>query len=225
MPCANCYVTGTTIDLVYEDGKPANLDSGVMLHHMVLFQPQVDDATCPRSTPVGALGQRLFASGNERTAGMLPEGYGVHFGGGPLLAYFDIMNHSDQPKLVYLTANVSWLPDTTPGVKAVTPVWMDQNNCSTSTYPIPAGPSNRVARWTSTLTGRFVAAGGHVHSGGVKTVLVNETAGHQVCSSARSPGTGPSPPTWARSSRCRSAAGTGSGPSAAARCWASTPTT
>jgi hypothetical protein len=191
MPCSNCFLTGTTIDLVYDNGQPANLDTGVMLHHLVLFQPQVDDATCARTTPVGLLGQRFFASGNERTPGNLPAGYGVHLGTGPLAAYFDIMNHSDQLRLVYLTANVRWLPDSTPGMKAVTPLWFDENNCSTSTYPIPAGPSSRTWRWTSTMTGRFVTAGGHLHDGGVRTMLMNETTGEHICSSVAGYGTKP----------------------------------
>ena len=191
MPCANCYVTGTTIDMVYENGQSANLDTGVMLHHLVLFQPMVDDTTCARTTPIGFMGQRFFASGNERTPGALPAGYGVHFGGGPLGAFFEIMNHSDQLKVVYLTAQVSWLPDSTPGITAVTPVWLDQNNCSTSTFAIPAGTSESVWTWHSPLTGRFVTAGGHVHDGGVKTVLSNRSTGQQICSSVAGYGTKP----------------------------------
>lgn len=190
-PCSNCFATGTTIDLVYDNGQPANLDTGVMLHHLVLFQPQVDDATCARATPVGLLGQRFFASGNERTAGNLPDGYGIHLGGGPLAAYFEIMNHSSELKLVYITATVRWLPDSTPGIKAVTPVWFDENNCSTSTYAIPAGPSSRTRSWTSTLTGRFVTAGGHVHDGGVRTMLMNDKTGQHICSSVAGYGTKP----------------------------------
>ena len=191
MPCSNCYVTGTTIDMVYDNGQQANLDTGVMLHHLVLFQPQIDDATCARTTPIGLFGQRFFAAGNERTSGTLPDGYGLHFGTGPLGAYFDIMNHSDQLKLVYLTASVSWLPDTTPGVKPVTPVWLDQNNCSTSTYAIPAGPTTRTWRWTSTMTGRFVTAAGHVHDGGIEDAMMNETTGEHICSSVAGYGTKP----------------------------------
>jgi hypothetical protein len=191
MPCANCYVTGTTIDMVYDNGQSANLDTGVMLHHLVLFQPMLPDTTCARTTPIGFMGQRFFASGNERTPGALPAGYGVHFGGGPLGAFFEIMNHSDQLKVVYLTAQVSWLPDSTPGMKAVTPVWFDQNNCSTSTFAIPAGPSESVWTWQSPVTGRFVAAGGHVHDGGVKTVLSNQSTSRQICSSVAGYGSKP----------------------------------
>lgn len=191
MPCTNCYVTGTTIDLQYGNGQSANLDTGVMLHHLVLAQRGRPDATCAASTPIGQLGERFFAAGNERTSGMLPAGFGYHFGEGPLGAFFDLMNHSNTPKEVYLTANVSYLPDSTPGIKPVTPVWLDENNCSTSEYAVPAGPSNRVWQWTSTITGRMVAAGGHVHDGGIKTVLTNESTRRQICASHAGYGTKP----------------------------------
>ena len=174
-PCANCYVTGIRMDMVFADGRSANMDSGMMLHHVVLIQPGLPDTTCPSSTLLGALGQRFFASGNERTPGDLPPGFGYHLGSGPLLAIFDIMNMSSSLQVVWLTATVSWLPDTTPGIKPVTPVWMDENNCSNSTYAIPAGPTNKVWTWTSTITGRVVTAGGHVHDGGIDTTLTDQT--------------------------------------------------
>ena len=122
-PCSNCYVTGIHVDMVFADGRSANLDSGIMLHHLVLIQPGLPDTTCPASTLLGALGQRFFASGNERTPGDLPPGFGYHLGSGPLLTIFDIMNMSSSLQVVWLGATVSWLPDTTPGIKPVTPVW------------------------------------------------------------------------------------------------------
>ncbi|HEY2668022.1 MAG TPA: hypothetical protein VGK51_14405 [Actinomycetota bacterium] len=190
-PCSNCYVTGIQIDMVFADGRSANLDSGMMLHHLVLIQPGLPDTTCPASTLLGALGQRFFASGNERTPGVLPPGFGYHLGSGPLLAVFDIMNMSSSPQLVWLVATVSWLPDTTPGIKPVTPVWLDENNCSNSTYAIPAGPTSRAWTWTSTVTGRVVTVGGHVHDGGIETMLTDQTSGQRICTSHAGYGTKP----------------------------------
>src|SRR5207302_1820653 len=189
--CSNCYVTGIQIDMEFADGRSANMDSGIMLHHLVLIQPGLPDATCGPSTLLGVLGQRFFASGNERTPGVLPAGFGYHLGSGPLLAVFDIMNMSSSLQVVWLAATVSWLPDTTPGIKPVTPVWLDENNCSTSTYAIPAGPTDRVWTWTSTITGRVVTAGGHVHDGGVETELADRTNGQHICTSRAGYGTKP----------------------------------
>jgi hypothetical protein len=191
MPCTNCYITGTTIDLVYEDSSSANLDTGVMLHHLVLAQRGRPDATCAESTPIGRFGERFFAAGNERTSGQLPAGFGYHFGEGPLASIFDIMNHSDTPKTVYVAGTISYLPDSTPGIKAVRPLWLDMNNCSTSEYSVPAGASNSVWRWTSNVTGRVLTAAGHVHDGGIKTVLSNESTGQHLCTSWASYGTKP----------------------------------
>jgi hypothetical protein len=191
MPCQNCYVTGTSIDLVYENGQSANLDSGVMLHHLVLAEAGSPDPTCAGSNLLGLFGHRLFASGNERTAGDLPPGFGVHLGMGPMAAAFDIMNHSSELKIVYVQAEVHYLPDSTPGIKPVTPIWLDMANCTLSTYAIPAGPTDSVWRWQSNITGRIVAAGGHVHDTGVKTVLTNETTGEHICTSVAGYGTKP----------------------------------
>jgi hypothetical protein len=191
-PCSNCYVTGVKMDLVYDDGKSANLDTGVMLHHVLVWQYGRPDSTCGSDTAVGMAGQRFFAAGNERTAGSLPPGYGYHLGSNAMNAYFDLMNHGTEVKTVYMRARVSHLPDSDKSIERVVPVWLDQNNCSlTSTYQVPAGPSNQVARWTSTITGTVVAAGGHVHDGGIKTILSNDTTGQHICTSRAGYGTKP----------------------------------
>ncbi|MGH8998542.1 MAG: hypothetical protein ACRDY7_04040 [Acidimicrobiia bacterium] len=191
MPCTNCYLTGAEIDMVFEDGRSANLDSGVMLHHMVVFNTGRPDATCAPDTAVGSLGERFFAAGNERTAGHLPEGFGYHLGTDRVQAVVEIMNHTTEPQTVYLATKASHVPDSTKGMKAVTPIWMDENNCGSSTYSVPAGESNKVATWTSDRTGRFVFAGGHVHDGGLRTVLANESTGEQMCTSYAGYGTNP----------------------------------
>ena len=56
---------------------------------------------------------------------------------------------------------------------------------------MPAGPSDEVWRWTSTLTGRVIFAGGHVHNGGIKIDLANETTGQHLCTSYAGYGTKP----------------------------------
>lgn len=188
MPCRDCFLTGVDIDMVFEDGRSANLDRGVMLHHVVVFNSGRPDATCAPTTPVGALGERFFAAGNERTSGDLPAGFGYHLGSDPVQGVVEIMNHNASPQVVYIEAVMAHAPGTS-DLRAVTPVWLDQNNCRTSEYPVPAGPSHRVWRWSSTLTGRVVAAGGHVHDWGLRTVLFNETTGEHHCTSYAGYGT------------------------------------
>src|SRR4051812_14096268 len=49
-PCGNCWIIGMTPDLEYQDGSNANVDSGAMLHHFVLFNQDRTDATCGGSS-------------------------------------------------------------------------------------------------------------------------------------------------------------------------------
>jgi len=183
MPCMNCFLTGAKVDLVFEDGRSANLDNGVMLHHVVVFNSGRPDATCAPDTPVGSLGERFFAAGNERTSGSLPPGFGYHLGTDRVAGAIDIMNHSTRPQTVYLEATTTYVPDPAPAMRPVRPVWLDEGDCESSQYAVPAGRSDRVWRWTSTLTGRVLFAGGHVHNGGIKIDLANETTGQHLCTS------------------------------------------
>ena len=68
-PCTGCTIIGVTPDLVYTDGTRATVSNGPMLHH-AMFAAQSSgksDVTCPGKGP-GLLGERFFASGDERTA-------------------------------------------------------------------------------------------------------------------------------------------------------------
>jgi len=183
-PCTNCFLLGIEPDLVYADGTSANLDTGMMLHHAVLFAAGRPDATCGPDQPFpGKLGQRFFASGNERTSGQLPPGFGYYVDNGNWSGLFHVMNHSSVPKTVWFRMKVRWSPAAAGGVRPVTPIWLDMNNCQTSEYKVPAGPSSSHWTWTSNLTGRIVSTGGHVHNGGIRTTLTNQTTGDQICTS------------------------------------------
>ena len=52
-PCEDCFITRAEPDLVYEDGTPANLDTGLMLHHAVFFNTGRPDTTCGSDTFFG----------------------------------------------------------------------------------------------------------------------------------------------------------------------------
>jgi len=183
-PCSNCFLLEFQPDLVYADGTSANLDTGMMLHHAVLFSAGRPDATCGPEQPFpGKLGQRFFASGNERTAGAFPPGFGYFVDGGNWSGIFHVMNHSAEPKSVFFQLKVRWSPAAAGGVHPLTPIWLDMNNCRTSEYAVPPGPSSSHWTWTSNLTGRIVATAGHVHDGGIRTTLTNQTTGQHLCTS------------------------------------------
>ncbi|MGQ0843941.1 MAG: hypothetical protein ACT4QF_07375 [Sporichthyaceae bacterium] len=188
-PCEDCYVTSVTPDLVMADGSRADMNDGVMLHHMVIFEPGKTDPTCGRSQGVGALGRRIFAAGDERTSIALPAGFGFKVDPGRWTGIAELMNHSAQAQTVYLTVDVAHVPANTPGMKPVTPVWLDVANCSDSQYRVPAGRSATPWTWTSTMTGRIVAGGGHVHAGGIGLTLDNATSKQRICASRAGYGT------------------------------------
>jgi len=63
LPCRDCYVTGFQADLRYPNGTIANVNTGMMLHHTILYNANRKDASCPdleRSI------ERNFGAGNER---------------------------------------------------------------------------------------------------------------------------------------------------------------
>ena len=183
-PCSNCFVQEFVPDLVYADGTSANLDTGMMLHHAVMFSAGRPDPTCGPEQPFpGKLGQRFFASGNERTPGVFPPGFGYYVDSGNWSGIFHIMNHTAEPKTAFFRVKMRWSPASAGGVRPLTPIWLDMNNCRTSEYAVPAGPSSSHWTWTSKLTGRIVATAGHVHDGGVRTTLTNRTTGEHLCTS------------------------------------------
>jgi len=183
-PCSNCFLLQLQPDLIFSDGSPANLDSGMMLHHAVLFSAGRQDATCGPDEPFpGKLGQRFFASGNERTQGLFPPGFGYYVDSGNWSGIFHIMNHGTEPQTVYFKLDVRWSPASAGGIRPLTPLWLDMNNCRTSEYAVPAGPSSSHWTWTSNVTGRIVSTGGHVHNGGIRTTLTNRTTDRHLCTS------------------------------------------
>lgn len=188
-PCENCFITGVEPDLVFSDGRRADMTDQIMLHHMVIFEPGKTDATCRRNQGIGALGRRIFAAGDERTAFELPSGFGFKVEPGRWTGIAELMNHATTPQSVWLTAKVAHVPASTAGMKPVTPVWMDVSNCGDSEYTAPAGRSATPWSWKSTMTGRIVAAGGHVHAGGVGLTLDNASTKQRICSSRAGYGT------------------------------------
>lgn len=193
-PCSDCYVTSIKPDLTYSDGSSANYDTGVMLHHAVLFDRSKKDVTCGDSQTFYELtGRRIFASGNERTAGRLPDGYGVKLDATPMTwSVVELMNMKHEPQAVFFETTIRHVPVSTPGMEEVTPVWLDAANCTRdSRHSVPAGESTTTWRWQSTISGTVKAAGGHLHDGGRSLALSNASTGRHMCTSEAGYGTRP----------------------------------
>jgi len=195
-PCNACYITGMQAGLEYADRSNANINTGVWLHHMVLMSQGAgkSDPTCATngfSLPhfaVGASGataERIFASGNERTALEVPANLNYGY---PVAAadrfhlLVDLMNENEAPKQVYMTIKYKFKPTATPGIRPVKPLWLDINQCGTSEVKAKTGKYNyKSVPWRSTLNGPFIGVGGHLHDGG--TNLTVDVNGQVVCNS------------------------------------------
>jgi hypothetical protein len=189
-PCVSCYLTSMQARLRYPDGTTANYDTGIMLHHVMLSSQWRQDVTCS-GTALGLVGERFFASGNERTRIGFPLGYGYR------LRWYDswnllvsLMNMMPTSQTVYVDVSFSYQPDWS-GLRTVKPVWLDIDECGDSEYSIPAGPSDTAWHWKSTLAGRVVSAAGHVHDYGVHLSATDTTTGKLICDSVAGYGTDP----------------------------------
>jgi hypothetical protein len=184
-PCSNCFVTHAVPTMQFVGGKTANLDSGVMMHHVVFAKLGGHDYTCPLpQLGAGSIGQRFWAAGNEREAFDLPAGYGLPVGGEQWYSLADLMNMTSSWQVVYIKVTWTWLPSSA-NLRPVTPLWLDAAGCNTfDTFSLPAGTHTQSSSWTSDVGGKVVFIGGHMHPGGVDVKAVDETTGKTLCDNA-----------------------------------------
>ena len=199
-PKVDGWITGIKPNLILRDGTVPAVDV-IHLHHAVwLNQSQTDWTT---GGP-----QRFFAVGEEKTGLALPSGYGYKYQATDrwLLNYM-IHDLTDKPFDVRITYDITFIPAAkTKPLTAVVPIWMDVQNGSIYpvfdvprgrgangqfTYPDPANNPYRGRRknkYTMPTGGTFVAAGGHLHPGGLWDDLYVDRGGrtaHVFRSSAK----------------------------------------
>jgi hypothetical protein len=188
-PCAGCTIIGVTPDLVYTSGSKATISEGPMLHH-AMFTAQSSgksDVTCAGKGP-GVLGERFFATGDERTAvdfTSLPYGYKVN-STETWNMVFDLMNWETTTKTVKIRMTWKYATGSDATSRApLRPVWLDQNQCSLNSYiEVPTGLSDMHYDWKATFDGKLIAAAGHIHDHGINTELTNQsTGGTLLCNS------------------------------------------
>ncbi|HWC47600.1 MAG TPA: hypothetical protein VG448_01820 [Solirubrobacterales bacterium] len=184
-PCTGCTIIGITPNLVYTDGTTANISTGPMLHHAAFMAQSSGkvDATCGSSGP-GLLGERFFASGNERTAvdlTSLPYGYKVN-STETWNMIIDLANWETTSKTVKLKMTWKYATGTDATSRsALHPVWLDEAGCSmTSLISVPEGLSDTHYEWKTTFGGKLIAAAGHIHDHGVNVELTNKSAGESL---------------------------------------------
>ena len=159
--------------------------SHIMLHHVVLSKIGTPDYTCKTFTDydgntLPAYAQRFYAEGEERTSIVLPPGYGYPNRGADRWGMvYMLMNHRATTESVYVQYTVRYVTSET--LTAVKPIWLDVRNCeSDPIFSVPGdGPMfstySQHADFKMPEGGRIVAGGAHLHGGGLKLVLTNQT--------------------------------------------------
>jgi Stress up-regulated Nod 19 len=192
-PCTGCSIIGVTPDLVYENGSKANITEGPMLHH-AMFSAQSSgksDVTCGSSGP-GILGERFFASGNERTPvdlTSLPYGYKVN-STETWNMVFDLMNWATTSKTVKIRMTWKYATGTDHTSRAaLRPVWLDVAQCTLNSYYSPGfGLTDKHYDWKASFGGKLIAAAGHIHDHGVNIEVTNESTKTLLCNSVATVG-------------------------------------
>jgi plastocyanin len=186
-PPLDGYVTGLVADVVARRSPTAPPLSirKVMLHHIVFTNASATDTTCGGP-------ERFFAEGEEHTRFALPQGYGLPTASTDRWAMlWMLMNHARRPETVFVRYRVTYV--TGAPLIPVRPYWLDANNCNVDPiYDVPGtgatATDTRSMRFTMPESGRIVAAGGHLHGGGVALAVHDEACGDRTLFT--------SSPTW-----------------------------
>ena len=201
-PKVDGFVTAIRPDLRRADGTIPAVDV-IHLHHGVWLNVSNRDATA--STP-----ERFFAAGEEKTATILPDGFGYPYKTTDRWL-FNYMLHNLLAKkdVVWVTYDVDFIPASSKAGKSIIParpIWMDIQNGGVYpvfdahkgtgtdgvfTYPDQAVnpyPGKALNEWTVDRDMVLVAAGGHLHPGGLYNDLWLRRDGATVPKGGAKPG-------------------------------------
>lgn len=184
-PCSNCLITFMEAGLQYPNGTYANSNTGMWLHHTVLYNLNRSDAVCTKSP------DRFFASGNERTPinicvnGTQKAGYFLNETD-TIAMLVELMNEMVEPRGAVVTITFEYIPTVPSGFDLVTPVWLDIGNCTTSDMPAQANTTFEYssAPWTSDISGQILDVAGHIHDGGTYIEVLQNNKMICNCSAA-----------------------------------------
>jgi hypothetical protein len=179
-PPANGWITRIVPNLVDENGD-IPLSSKVMFHHGVWVNV--------------SRGDNFFATGEEKTQMVIPDGYGYRYKTSDLWILNEMIhNLTPEPMDLYATYTIDYIPDTAPeaaSIKEAKPIWMDVE--SGRIYPVfdvhrgsggadgeftypqdaPDAYPEGVHKNERVLPrdGVLLTTTGHVHTGGLSTDL------------------------------------------------------
>ena len=193
-PAVDGWITAIKPDLVYSDDDPRAgqipSSSKVMFHHGVWVNLSRGQ-------------QQFFATGEEKTQMILPDGYGYRYEKTDLWLLNEMIhNLTPEPMDLTVTYRINFIPDSAPeaaAIKDAEPIWMDVENGRNRNYPVfdvlrgsggkdgrftypqdapdayPAGQHPN--EWTAPRAGVLLGTTGHVHTGGLNTELFMKREG------------------------------------------------
>ncbi len=179
-PRVKGFVTSMRARLVDSRGRPVLVDEA-MLHHV--FFNNIDRNRHPGNCS-GTHPEVFYGTGEENEVMRFPAGYGYrlkrgdHWQMGAM-----IMGHRWRPSNVYVEYSGTVETKRLTGVR---PFWVRANGCGIdSGYHVrgtglPGTVDDRVNHWTVPMTGRIVAAGGHLHAGAINMELRDPACGDRV---------------------------------------------
>jgi hypothetical protein len=188
-PQLDGYVVGMKAEVVDANGR-AEPPTHVMLHHVVFAKVGVHDYTCRNfvgldGRTIPAIAERFFAESEEHQELALPAGYGYpNRASDPWGLTVMLMNHGRQSRTVYVRYHVRYVTDEPR--TSVRPVWLDVRNCQADpVWSVPGTGRRRSeyarhADFRMPQSGRIVAALGHLHGGGVRLELSDQTCARRL---------------------------------------------
>lgn len=169
-PKVDGFLTDMDVRLVDRTGKEVTINE-TMLHHVVFknfsrFVGRKRDCRAPN-------GEAFFGTGEEKQALDLPEGYGYPVSRSDRWRMnVMLMSHAAAAKNVYVEYTGKIVTGrAAAAMKRVVPYWVSADGCSSNpSYPVtgrggPGSVDRRSRLWRVPITGRLVAAGGHLHGG------------------------------------------------------------
>jgi plastocyanin len=173
-PRGEGYVTRLHTELVDGRGRRVRVDD-TMLHHMYLR-----NLSRRRVRNCNRLPEVFYGTGEEDQALDLPPGYGYRLGPRDRWELNGmLMSHRYRPSKVYVRYSGTVETGRLTGVR---PFWVRANGCDRAYYNVngEGGVDDRAFRWRVPITGRIVAAGGHLHAGATGLQLRDPACGDRV---------------------------------------------
>jgi len=200
-PCTDCMITEAVANLEYTDGKYANANTGMYLHHAVVFNNKTSSATCPGAQAA------VFASGNERTVVSISinglvhapltscarlgtnafhrtvkAGYPIEKEQAQFFMAAEMMNEGADRDAV-VTIDWEFIPSIPADFKRATLVWLDVDGPCLERggeVPVPEGAKafslEMNPPWTAQLSGDVLQVINHMHDGGDDQLVVRNGA-------------------------------------------------